>query len=255
MSSGPERFWFQHASHLERRIAGLIHTLGHTGTMATERIALPGTERSIEVTRPTNINLLLDQAAADPEQNLPYWAEIWPSGIALAAAIALDPDRLTGRRVLELGCGLGITAAIALTAAAHLTVTDYAPESLALTRVTTLRNAGREPESLLQVNWRTDAIRHLGARSPFDIVLAADVLYERRDIEPLVDAMEVLVAPDGALWLAEPERDPARVFLDEMRSRGWSAEATAWEGPWPDPEDAGITVRTHWLTRSHHNDT
>ena len=48
---------------------------------------------------------LLDEEAFEHEEFLPYWAELWPSAIALARVLARRP--LTGRRVLELGCGLG----------------------------------------------------------------------------------------------------------------------------------------------------
>ena len=43
------------------------------------------------ISRPVDYDRLIDDAAADPEQNLPYWAELWPSGVALAAKIACDP--------------------------------------------------------------------------------------------------------------------------------------------------------------------
>ena len=65
------------------------------------------------ISRPVDYDRLIDDAAADPEQNLPYWAELWPSGVALAGKITCDPRIVRGRRVLELGCGLGVTAVAA----------------------------------------------------------------------------------------------------------------------------------------------
>ena len=227
----------------------LLITLGHTGPLVTEPVRIPGTSQVVEVTRPTDTNRLLDQVADDPEQNLPYWSEIWPSGVALAGDIARFPDRVRTRRVLELGSGVGVTAAVAIAHGAELTVTDYAAESLVLTRITCLRHTGREPAAALRLNWRTPEVAELAAAGRFDVVLAADALYERRDIEPLMAAVETLVAPGGALWLAEPGRTPARMFLEAMATRGWHGPATRWDGPWPDPEDAGVEARTHWLRR------
>ena len=94
------------------------------------------------ISRPIDYDRLIDDAAADPEQNLPYWAELWPSGVALAAKIARDPGIVRGRRVLELGCGLGVTAIAALKAGADLLVTDYSPEALALCALNALDQAG-----------------------------------------------------------------------------------------------------------------
>lgn len=234
---------------IDDRIASLLASLAHTGELLTEQVALPDTSITVEVTRPIDTNWLLDQAVDDPEQNLPYWAEIWPSGIALASAIARRPELVAAQRVIEFGCGVGITAALAIAAGARLTAVDYALESLTLTRITTLRHTSREPELMCQANWRVPSIHQLAEPEPFAVVLAADVLYERRDIAPLIDAIDVLLAEDGVLWLAEPGREPAREFLNTLQEQGWQAESTHLEGPWPDPKDAGVTVRTHLLRR------
>lgn len=233
------------------RVSELLARLAHTGTLVDDIVVIPGGKSTVEVTRPAGTDRLLDQSAADPEQNLPYWAEIWPSGIALAGDIEAHPERVRGKRVLELGCGVGVTAAIALVAGARLTVADYAQESLVLAALTCLRRTGREPDQAERVNWRDPAaLRSLAGERPFDVVLGADLLYERRDIIPLLAALDVLLAPGGALWLAEPGRPPAEAFLDSLRSGGWSDDARRWVGPWAGPDDAGVVVQTHWLRRT-----
>lgn len=234
---------------IRTQLADLRGQLEHTGAMVEQPVMIPGSDETVWVTRPSDIDVLLDQIATDPEQNLPYWAEIWPSGVALAGAILEHPERIRDRRVLELGCGVGITAAIATEQGAHLTVTDYAPEAVLLARITTLAHTGREPDEARQVNWRSSSIAELHANGTYEVILAADLLYERRDIEPLLAAVDLLLDPDGALWLAEPGRKPAAVFLQALEARGWSLETQVWEGPWPDPEDDQVTVRTHWLRR------
>jgi predicted nicotinamide N-methyase len=200
-----------------------------------------------EIEQPDDLDRLLDEIADDPEQNLPYWAEIWPSGVALADAIALHPAAVRGLRALEIGSGIGITAIAALRAGADLTVTDYAPPALDLCRRNTLANAGREPQTL-QFNWRNPSDEFL-ALGPFPVVLAADVLYESRDVEPLLTLLEQIVAPSGLLWLAEPGRAVARRFVELARDRGWTGPQEDHHGPWPDPNDAGITVSVYRLRR------
>jgi hypothetical protein len=83
------------------------------------------------------------------------------------------------------------------------------------------------------------------------VVLAADVLYERRDVDPLLALVERVVAPGGELWLAEPGRPPAARFLKSVGARGWIEESEQCAGPWPDPEDnrKGIVVTIHRLRR------
>jgi predicted nicotinamide N-methyase len=222
------------------------------GELRVDRVELPETSVAYQITRPVDYDRLIDEAAADPEQNLPYWAEMWPSGVALAARIARTPSIVADKRALELGCGLGITAVAALQAAADLLVTDYAPEALALCARNTIHNVGRAPDQL-RLNWRDSAqSRALPLADPFSVVLAADVLYERRDIEPLLTLIEQVLSTDGELWLAEPGRPPAATFLEAMRERGWASESERCDGPWPDPEDnrKGVVVSIHRLRRS-----
>src|SRR5262249_31218603 len=76
-------------------------------------------------------------------------------------------------------------------------------ETLAYCRYNALRNAGRAPRTLL-ADWRTAAGRAVLERAgPFDLLLAADVLYEPEDIAPLLDLPPRLLAAGGAFWLAE----------------------------------------------------
>jgi predicted nicotinamide N-methyase len=229
----------------------LIDALGHTGELVREPVAIPSTERVIDVIRPIDIETLLDQSADDPEQNLPYWAEIWPSGIALGAAVAHDPAVVAGKPVLELGSGVGITAAIALDAGAQLTTTDYAPESLVMTLLTCRLATGREP-TVRQVNWRAaDANLMQDSGAPWPVILAADVLYEERDIEPVLDVFERVLAPGGLLWLAEPGRRPSRLAIGRAAERGWEIDSAAFESDWPDPKDAGVVVHLHRIRIPH----
>lgn len=217
--------------------------------LVDEPITLPQSGRELRIRRPTDLDALLDQVADDPEQNLPYWSEIWPSGIALADAILTRSELVTGRPVLEIGSGLGITACAALDAGAVLTVADYSPESLLLTRLNTMRNVGREPVAV-QLNWRRPDLDALTVDGGYPVILAADVLYEPRDIDPLLTLVDALLAPDGLFWLAEPERPVAARFLEAAAAAGWHGATTIHEGPWPDPKDNGVRVRVHELRRT-----
>ena len=221
------------------------------GPLITETVPLAWSGRSLSITRPTNMDDLLDRIVDDPEQNLPYWAELWPSGIALADAILIAPETVRDQSVLEIGCGAGTTAAAALLAGAHLTVTDYSWDALTLCRYNCLINAGREPADVTWINWRQpDAAPACGRPDGFPVVLAADALYEHRDIEPLLALAEQVVAPDGMFWLAEPGRPVAARFLDRACEQGWSISTSTHPGPWPDPADHGVVVGLHELRRA-----
>ena len=176
--------------------------------------------------------------------HLPYWTLVWPSGLALAEALLAHPEALRSKRTLELGCGLGTTATAALLCGARLEVADCFAETLLFCRYNTLRNTRRQPRTLL-VNWRTDAGRAAClATAPFDALLAADILYEPEDLEPLLQLVPQLLAPDGAFWLAEPGRRVSQAFVRAALARGWRDDTITYERIWP-TEEKPVRVAVH----------
>lgn len=174
--------------------------------------------------------------------HLPYWALLWPSGLALAEALLADPAAVRGRRALELGCGLGVTAAVALSLGARLTASDLFADALLFTEYNTLRCAGHTPASLL-LNWRTPPGRaRLLSGAPYDLLLAADVLYEQEDVEPLLALAPTLLLPGAPFWLAEPGRKASRAFVAAALARGWRDTVSAAERAWPPDADVRRVV-------------
>jgi predicted nicotinamide N-methyase len=224
--------------------------LAHVQTVV-ESVMLPWSTATFQITRPASIDDLLDRAELDPEQNLPYFAEIWPSGIALADLLMEQPGFVANRRTLEVGCGLGITAVAAARSGARLTICDYFPESIELA-ARNLVGAGCVAQRAVELNWRDPrSIAALLDSGPYPIVLAADVLYEARDIAPLLTFFAQALTVDGTLFLAEPGRPVAKRFLEAASEHGWDVgEIATHGGPWPDPKDRNVTVSIHTLRRT-----
>jgi predicted nicotinamide N-methyase len=55
----------------------------------------------------------------------------------------------------------------------------------------------------------------------FDLILAADVLYERKNAAALADLVPKLLAPGGEAVFADPRRDEAAVYLETMEGNGF----------------------------------
>jgi predicted nicotinamide N-methyase len=184
-------------------------------------VALP--ERELLVLAPRDGEALLSEEAFAVEEFLPYWAELWPSAVALARVVARRP--LTGRRVLELGCGLGLPALAAAAAGGRVLATDWAPDAVAMTA----RNAGHNGLDVATRVFRWDADpAPLGP--PWPLVLASDVLYERRNVEPLLALLPRLTAAAGEVWLADPGRACAAEFV-ERTAATWRLDAIPHDGP------------------------
>jgi predicted nicotinamide N-methyase len=170
-------------------------------------------EVRLELERPVDPEALIDEDVFADDEYLPYWAERWPSGVALAHHVAaLD---LRGARVLELGCGLGLPSLVAAAFGADVVATDWSADAIALLE----RNADRNGVRLgaVRADWREP--EPLVSLGPFDHVLAADVLYEERNVDPILALLALLAAP---VTLADPGRRHAPGFLDRARGDGWA---------------------------------
>jgi predicted nicotinamide N-methyase len=172
---------------------------------------------ALVVLRPDDPASLLDEERFGVDEFMPYWAELWPSGLALARHVVTMP--LGGKRVLELGCGLGLPSLAATLAGADVLATDWAPEALALLERNAAANGLMVETAVL--DWRSGA----PPGSPFDLVLAADVLYEARNAEPLLAVLDDAVAPAGTALIADPGRRHAAPFFEAASARGWAARA------------------------------
>lgn len=184
----------------------------------TERVELG--QFSIRLRRPADAEGLIDEERFDTDEFLPYWAELWPSGLALARHLA--GLELTGTTVLEVGCGLGLPSLVAALAGADVLATDWAPEALALLQRNASENGARVACRLL----RFDDPAAVEDRC-FDLVLAADVLYEARNAAPLLALLDVTVAADGVALVADPGRRHATAFFEQAGRSGWACERAA----------------------------
>jgi predicted nicotinamide N-methyase len=166
---------------------------------------VPLADRELAILRPRDADALIDEHAFEQEEFLPYWAQLWPSGVALARTVARRA--LKGARVVEVGCGLGLPSLAAARAGGRVLATDWSPTAIELL----LDNADRNCVALEAaiVDWARPG--PLLARAPFHLVLAADVLYERRNVPFLA---ELLPRLGGEVLLADPGRPPLEEFLE-----------------------------------------
>jgi predicted nicotinamide N-methyase len=200
--------------------------------LVEEVVLLRDTE--LVVLRPRDSEALLDEEAFEREELMPYWAELWPSGVGLARTVSAAA--LGGRRVLELGCGgLALPSIAAALSGARVVATDWAPDALELARANAARNgAAIEVE---QAAWGRPET--LISRAPWDLVLAADVLYERRNLDVLIPLLARL-GPE--VWLADPGRPPLDDFLARVAG-DWDVRSTV------DPVTSSVSVHRLRLRR------
>ena len=182
--------------------------------LVSQSVELPGGE--LRILQPEDAAELPDAGAVEWAPVAPYWAVLWRSGVALARELEGGGAPLRGRRVVELGCGLAVPSIAAARAGASVLATDTCPEALELAERNAAANGVRIDTAALDWGKRGAA----PAGGPFDLALAADVLYERGSVAPLLSLLPRL-APEA--WLADPGRPAAGAFL-EQASRRWAVE-------------------------------
>src|SRR5688500_18689952 len=64
---------------ISQREQELLNLVDHLGPLREDLVRIPDAPKPMRVIRPASIDQLLDHAASDPEQHLPYWSELWPS--------------------------------------------------------------------------------------------------------------------------------------------------------------------------------
>jgi predicted nicotinamide N-methyase len=175
--------------------------------------------------------LLRDDDGVEP----PYWAHLWSGARLLAAAV----PRRAGR-VLELGCGLGLPTLTAARRGADVIAVDREPAALAFVRASARSGGGRGLRAVAA------DFRHLPLVGRFDLVLLAEVLYDRGAFDGLARSLTQVLAPRGEALVTDARRIDTTGFYDRLEARGlrWSAtEFLAME------EGNSVRVRLARITR------
>ena len=196
--------------------------------------------RTYRITHPVSADDLICEEDFDRDERLPYWAELWPSGLALARH--LSKRDLAGTHAIELGCGVGLPTILALAQGAEVLATDHYEAALDFTTYNARVNLDREPKVSV-LDWREPDTGSIGT---YDLIFAADVLYERKNAAALADLVPKLLAPGGEAIFADPRRDEAPVFFGAMKEQGFKdgTEEITIEQP-----ARGVKVLLHRLRR------
>ncbi len=185
-----------------------------------ERVAVG--DETYELLAPDAPERLLDEPQVQVrfarDEYLPYWAMIWPAAIALAEEVA-GWDVAAGNAprplVLELGCGLGLVGLVAARRGFSVIASDYDEDALAFAAANAERN-GVTGHEVRRIDWRC-AYPNLRPER----ILAADVLYERRNLEPLAAFIGRHLAPGGFALVSDAYRSTAEPFAGLARAAGF----------------------------------
>src|SRR5437667_7490217 len=151
------------------------------GPIVRERVLIEA--QTFIIARPDESDRLLDhpfvRSAFAADEYLPYWTELWPAARMLAKAIVHEPW-MPAMEALEIGCGLGLPGIVALSRGLRVTLSDYDATALRFAAENARLN-GFHDFRVLQMDWRNPP-----ANLCVPVLLASDLIYEQRNVEPLV---------------------------------------------------------------------
>lgn len=166
-----------------------------------------------------------DDSEEVQDERIPYWADLWPSALALSRYMVDSGYVKPDTTVVEIGCGLGLPGIVAgMLGAKEVIFTDYLEEPLEYARRNWALNCSGEAR-FLRLDWR-DPDPALAA----DVLLASDIAYEARFFPHLPNAFKTLCKLEGRILFSEPGREVAEAFLDTLPNFGFFVKKTVVEG-------------------------
>lgn len=143
------------------------------------------------------------------------FGQVWPSGRMLAEAMSRYP--ITGKRILELGCGLGLASLVLQRRGADVMATDHHPLAepfLAYNSALNELPAVRYRE----LQWAIPD-QELGR---FDLIIGSDILYERDHAVLLAAVLERHAQPQAEVLITDPGRGNSAPLTRALAAQGYS---------------------------------
>lgn len=199
--------------------ASLLAATTKSPAWTAGRLCLQVAGHDFELRREDDMEALWESLGEDEfgtEEHMPYWAEIWPASLLLAAWLGTRQAVISGRRCLDLGCGMGLSALAGAASGGRVAAVDY--EEAAIAHAARNARTNDLAVSLAVMDWR----RPCFAQQSFDVIWGSDILYETRFYEPLVSLFHLLLAPGGRIWLSEPWRQISLPVWERLAADGFT---------------------------------
>ncbi|MDB6162841.1 MAG: methyltransferase type 12 [Xanthomonadaceae bacterium] len=143
------------------------------------------------------------------------FGQLWPSGRVLAEA--MSTFEIADKRILELGCGLGLSSLVLQRRRADITASDHHPLA----------------ESFLQHNATRNLLPHVRYRDlrwevpddglgRFDLIIGSDILYEQGHAALLAAMLVRHAQPAAEILITDPGRGNSAAFTRALVAQGYS---------------------------------
>lgn len=160
----------------------------------------------------------------------PLFGVVWQSGEVLAKLMA-DYD-IANRRILEVGCGVGLASLVLNKRLADISATDIHPSANHNLRYNTRLNNDRDIP-FLRTAWEDRRDDDFGL---FDLIIGSDVLFEPDHAEKLAEFIELYARPTCEMVLVDAGRGLVPAFTRGMQAHHYTRERLDDIAPFTDPD-------------------
>jgi methyltransferase-like protein 23 len=179
-------------------------------------LPVPVGDRIWQVTTATDPSALAD--VTEHLEHFPHGLLLWEAAVGLARWLPNLRAQLQGKRVLELGAGVGLPGLVARTLGAQVWLTDHLAETLAVAAANAHQN------EVAGVHYFVADWREWNHTAQYDLILGADILYARLRHFYLERIFHKNLAPGGRLLFADPGRVQGLDFVVDLEAHGWAVD-------------------------------
>jgi predicted nicotinamide N-methyase len=193
-------------------------------TYQTEEIKIDIVGQKINLQQVTNVDEVFDDLISKDscdemvkDEQIPYWTEIWPSSIGLCMHLNTISEEINGSRVLELGCGLGLPSIYAgFLNPKSVKATDYLEDALTFCKRNWLLNHSSNIFETARFDWRSPNL----IMKSYDVLLAADIVYEDRMVTSVFKFLEENLLSNQVFILSDPNRRASSKLFTNLEASG-----------------------------------
>ncbi len=169
-------------------------------------------EQTVRLLKIADIEEFLD--GKDPFADVsefPFWVKLWEAAMVLSYVLASLPDP-QGKRLLEIGAGLGAPGLAAAACGFDTTLSDYEDIIMDFEKVS-VAASGLSNVDCIHLDWLDPP-----DLEPFDTLAAAEVLFREEFFDPLLDVFHRYLKPGGSIFLAhDAKRKCLPLFLERAK--------------------------------------
>jgi predicted nicotinamide N-methyase len=141
----------------------------------------------------------------------PFWAKTWPSSIALIQFLIENSNWIQGKRLLELGAGIGQPSLKMAHLAKEVIISDYNKDAVELMKKNITHLALTNVQAI-QLDWNK-----MDYAIQADTILLSDINYDAFEFESLLQVIEYYIDKGTTIIIATPLRMMGAPFIESVQ--------------------------------------